>query len=115
MADIQTIRATGRSHVGVVKQEKGEEETNPYVPSRHRRARARMCGRIHLDSLTTIVGLPGWVKGMPGASCRIPRGGEMGTEARGAPVPEVGLYVKIKLAQSGSPGSRPNQGHVNFP
>ena len=40
--------------------------------------------------------------------------GEMGTGARGAPVPEVGLYVKIKRSQFRSPGSRPNQGHVNF-
>jgi len=37
----------------------------------------------------------------------------MGTEARGAPVPVVGLYVKVKLAQSGSLRSRPNEGHVN--
>ena len=40
--------------------------------------------------------------------------GEMGTGARGAPVPEVGLYVKIKRSQFRSPGSLPNQGHVNF-
>src|SRR5216684_3604924 len=41
--------------------------------------------------------------------------GEMGTGARGAPVPEVGLQVKIKRAQSRRPGSRANQGRVNFP
>src|SRR5229473_4854668 len=40
---------------------------------------------------------------------------EMGTGARGAPVPEVGHYVKIKRAQSRRPGSRANQGRVNFP
>jgi hypothetical protein len=73
-----------------------------------------MSGRIHLDSLTTIVGLRVPVKGMPGASCRIPRGGEMGTGARGAPVPVVGHYVKIKRSQFRSLGSRANQGHVNF-
>ncbi len=39
----------------------------------------------------------------------------MGTGARGAPVPEVGLYVKIKPAQSRKPGSRPNEGRVNSP
>ncbi len=37
----------------------------------------------------------------------------MGTEARGAPVPVVGLYVKVKRAQSDSLGSPPNEGHVN--
>ncbi len=40
---------------------------------------------------------------------------EMGTGARGAPVPEVGLYVKIKGVQSRMPGSRPNEGRVNSP
>lgn len=40
---------------------------------------------------------------------------EMGTGARGAPVPEVGLYVKIKRAQFRNPGSRPNEGRVNSP
>ena len=40
---------------------------------------------------------------------------EKGTGARGAPVPVVGLYVKIKHAQAGSSGSRPNEGHVNSP
>ena len=40
---------------------------------------------------------------------------EMGTGARGAPVPEVGLYMKIKPAQSRKPGSRPNEGRVNSP
>ncbi len=39
----------------------------------------------------------------------------MGTGARGAPVPEVGLYVKIKRAQSRKPGSRANEGGVNSP
>ena len=38
---------------------------------------------------------------------------EMGTGARGAPVPEVGFYVKIKLAQSRRPGSHPDKGRVN--
>jgi hypothetical protein len=47
--------------------------------------------------------------------CGIPRRGEMGTGARGAPIPEVGLYVKIKPVQSRKPGSRPNEGHVNSP
>jgi len=41
--------------------------------------------------------------------------GEMGTGARGAPVPEVGLQVKIKSDQSRRPGSRVNEGRVNFP
>ncbi len=41
--------------------------------------------------------------------------GEMGTGARGAPVPVVGLYEKIKRAQAGSSGLRPNEGHVNSP
>jgi hypothetical protein len=41
--------------------------------------------------------------------------GEMGTGARGAPVPEAGLYVKIKRAQFRSPESRPNEGRVNSP
>jgi hypothetical protein len=45
---------------------------------------------MHLDPATTIVGLRGAVKRMPGGSCGIPEG-EMGTGARGAPVPEVGL------------------------
>ncbi len=43
----------------------------------------------------------------------------MGTGARGAPggapVPEVGLYVKLKRAQFRSPESRPNEGRVNSP
>ena len=39
--------------------------------------------------------------------------GEMGTGARGAPVPEVGLYVKIKRPQSRRPGSRANEERVN--
>ncbi len=43
------------------------------------------------------------------------RRGEMGTGARGAPVPEVGLYVKIKRAQFRSQESHPNEGHVNSP
>jgi hypothetical protein len=43
------------------------------------------------------------------------RRGEMGTGARGAPVPVVGLYVKIKHAQFRNPESRPNEGHVNSP
>jgi len=43
------------------------------------------------------------------------KGEEMGTGARGAPVPEVGHYVKIKRAQSRKPGSRPNEGRVNSP
>ncbi len=41
--------------------------------------------------------------------------GEMGTGARGAPVPEVGLYVKIKRAPFRSLGSRLNEGHVSSP
>ena len=41
--------------------------------------------------------------------------GEMGTGARGAPIPEVGLYMKIKRAQFRNPESRPNEGHVNSP
>jgi hypothetical protein len=41
------------------------------------------------------------------------RKGEMGTGARGAPIPVVGLYMKIKRAQCRKPGSRPNEGHVN--
>ncbi len=56
------------------------------------------------------------VKGMPGDAWDAWRGskrGKMGTEARGAAVPVVGLYVKVKRAQSGSLGSRPNEGHVN--
>src|SRR5437762_2420602 len=114
MTNIQTTRRTWRSQVWVVKQEKGEAETNPGPPSRHSRAPGRMCGRIHLDSLTTIVGRCGAVKGMPGASCRNPRGG-IGTGARGAPVPEVGLYVKIKRAPFRSLGSRLNEGHVSSP
>jgi hypothetical protein len=40
---------------------------------------------------------------------------EMGTGARGAPVPEVGHYVKIKRAQSRKSESRPNEGRVNSP
>jgi hypothetical protein len=40
---------------------------------------------------------------------------EMGTGARGAPVPEVGHYVKIKRAQSRKPESHPNEGRVNSP
>src|ERR1700682_5912403 len=36
--------------------------------------------------------------------CQLLRRGEMGTGARGAPVPVVGLYVKIKRAESGRPG-----------
>jgi hypothetical protein len=43
------------------------------------------------------------------------QGEEMGTGARGAPVPEVGLYVKIKRVQSRKPESRPNEGRVNSP
>ncbi len=50
----------------------------------------------------------------PQARSQLSKRGEMGTGARGAPVPEVGLYVKIKRSQFRSPGSRPNQGHVNF-
>ena|SRR5258708_908477 len=38
---------------------------------------------------------------------------EMGTGARGAPVPEVGHYVKIKRAQSRKPESRANEERVN--
>ena len=113
---MQTTRRTWRRYVWVVKQEKGQEETNPYAPSRHCSGLGSMCGRIHLsydDSSTARLGQgDAWT--MPGASCRIQEG-EMGTGARGAPVPEVGLYVKIRRAQSGSLGSRPNQGHVNFP
>jgi hypothetical protein len=45
----------------------------------------------------------------------IQKRGEMGTGARGAPVPVVGLYVKIKRAQFRNPGSHPNEGHVNSP
>jgi hypothetical protein len=41
------------------------------------------------------------------------RGGEMGTGARGAPVPVVGHDVKIKRGQSRKLGSRPNEGRVN--
>ncbi len=41
--------------------------------------------------------------------------GEMGTGARGAPVPEVGFYVKIKRVQFRSRESHPNEGHVNSP
>jgi len=41
------------------------------------------------------------------------RKGEMGTGARGAPVPVVGLYLKIKHAQCQGLRSRPNEGHVN--
>jgi hypothetical protein len=40
---------------------------------------------------------------------------EMGTGARGAPVPEVGLYVKIKRVQFRNPWSRPNEARVNSP
>ena len=50
----------------------------------------------------------------PQARSQLSKRGEMGTGARGAPVPEVGLYVKIKRSQFRSPESRPNQGHVNF-
>ena len=47
--------------------------------------------------------------------CQLSKRGEMGTGARGAPVPEVGLYVKIKHAQFRNPESHPNEGHVNSP
>jgi hypothetical protein len=40
-------------------------------------------------------------------------GEEMGTGARGAPVPKVGLRVKIKLAQYFQAESRPNEENVN--
>jgi hypothetical protein len=66
MTNIQAIRRNGRSQERVVKQEKGEAERNPGVPSRHCPALGRMSGRMHLDSLRTIVGLCGGVKGMPG-------------------------------------------------
>jgi len=89
MANIWTIGGTRRSQVRVVKQEKGEAETNPGAPSRHF-GLGRMCGQIHLDSLTTIVGLCAPVKGTPGEVQNSKRG-EMGTGARGAPVPVVGL------------------------
>jgi hypothetical protein len=41
------------------------------------------------------------------------RGEEKGTGARGAPVPEVGLGVKIKRVEFRSPGSLANEGHMN--
>src|SRR5260370_24463556 len=47
--------------------------------------------------------------------CQLSKREEMGTGARGAPVPEVGLYVKIKRAQSRKPESRPNEERVNSP
>ena len=40
---------------------------------------------------------------------------EMGTGARGAPVPEVGPYLKIKRVQCRRPESRPDEGRVNSP
>src|SRR5260370_23836934 len=47
--------------------------------------------------------------------CQLSKRGEMGTGARGAPVPEVGLYVKIKRAQLRGPDSRPNDARGNSP
>jgi hypothetical protein len=39
--------------------------------------------------------------------------GEKGTGARGAPIPVVGPYMKIKLAQSRALASHPGEGCVN--
>jgi hypothetical protein len=76
MAKIQTICQTRRSRVRVVDQEKGKAQTNPGVPSRQRKALGRMSGGNHLDSLMTIVGLCGAVKGMPEGRCKVPKGGD---------------------------------------
>ena|SRR5437660_79265 len=113
MTNIKIIPRTRRSLVRVVEQQKGQAYTKPAVASRHGGALGRLPGQIHLDSLTTIIGLSGVVKGCLERFRRIPRGEQMGTGARGAPVPVVGLYVKVKRAQSGSLGSPPNEGHVN--
>jgi hypothetical protein len=57
--------------------------------------------------------------GQPGSSDIGPQRdterGEMGIGARGAPIPEVGLYMKIKRVQFRNSGSHPNEGHVNSP
>jgi hypothetical protein len=64
----------------------------------------------------TIVGLRGAVKRMPGPCFDSVRWrGEKGTGARGAPVPVVGLYVKIKRGQSRILVSHRNDGPVNSP
>ena len=51
---------------------------------------------------------------LPSRGVNYRRGGRWGPEPGVAPVPEVGLYVKIKRSQFRSPESRPNQRHVNF-
>jgi len=51
------------------------------------------------------------VKGMPPFCFR--RGEEKGTGARGAPVPEVGLGVKIKRAEFRTSQSLADEGYVN--
>ena len=70
-------------------------------------------------ALTKTAGVWGYSShfGTPGAQSKgqLSKREEMGTGARGAPVPEVGLYMKIKPAQSRKPGSRPNEGRVNSP
>jgi len=40
---------------------------------------------------------------------------EKGTGARGAPVPEVGIRVKIKRVEFRSSESLENEGHMNSP
>jgi len=50
-----------------------------------------------------------------GNALRALRREEMGTGARGAPVPEVGPYLKIKRVQCRRPESRPDEGRVNSP
>jgi hypothetical protein len=53
-------------------------------------------------------------RGQEDASALVFDGGEeKGTGARGAPVPEVGLGVKIKRVEFRSPGSLEHEGHMN--
>jgi hypothetical protein len=73
-------------------------------------ANKRLTAKLnHLDATLTKN------RGYPRSGLPTIKEGEMGTGARGAPVPEVGFYVKIKRAQSRRPGSRPNEGRVNSP
>jgi len=56
-----------------------------------------------------ILSLTGRKVKQPSASAR----GEMGTGARGAPIPREGIELKIKPAQDPRPGSRPDERRMN--
>ena len=113
MPDIQILGGAWPRHVRVVEQEKRKEETKPSVPWPPCGSFGKFCreahrGLIYNNSRTAWSG-----QGDAWRELRDSRKGEIGTGARGAPVPGVGLSLKIKRAQCRKRASRPNEGRVN--